>query len=54
MREFKCLWLQQRPRHKIEVGPMAGALRRLAGDLGAPMDDFEDDSGSEWDEAGPS
>ena len=52
--EFDCLWLQRRPRHEIEVGPTTGALRRLAGDLGVPLDDFGDDSGSEWDEAGPS
>ena len=52
--EYDCLWLQKRPRHEIEVGPVAGALRRLAGDLGVLMDDFGDDSVSEWDEAGPS
>ena len=54
MGESDCLWLQQRPRHEIEVGPAAGALRRLAGDLGIPLYDFGDDSGSDWDEAGPS
>ena len=52
--EFDCLWLQQRLRHEIEVGPATGALRRLAGDLGVPLYDFGDDSGSDWDEAGPS
>ena len=52
--EFNCLWLQQRPRYEIEVGPAAGALRRLAGDLGVPLDDFGYDSGLDWDEAGPS
>ena len=52
--EFHCLWLQQRPGHEIEVGPAAGALPQLAGDLGVPVDDFGDDSGSEWDEARPS
>ena len=54
MGESEYLWLQQRPRHEIEVGPSAGALRRLAGDLGIPRYDFEDDSGSDWAEAGPS
>ena len=54
MGESDCLWLQKRPRHEIEVGPAAGALRRLAGDLGIPLYDFEDDSGSDWDEAWPS
>ena len=54
MGEFDWLWLQQRPRHEIEVGTAAGALHRLAGDLGIPLYDFEDDSGSDWDEAGPS
>ena len=49
--EFDCLWLQQRPRHEIEVGPSAGALCRLAGDLGVPISDSEDNAGSEWDEA---
>ena len=47
--EFDCLWLQQRPRHKIKVGPAASALRRLAGDLGVPLYDFGDDSGPDWD-----
>ena len=54
MGESDCLWLQRRPRHEIEVGPAAGALRRLAGDLGIPLYDFGHDSGSDWDEAGPS
>lgn len=54
MGEFDCLWLQQRPWHEIEVGPAAGALGRLAGDLVVPMDSFADDSSSEWHEAGPS
>ena len=39
--EFDCLWMQQRPKPKIEVGPSAGALRRLAGDLGVSMDDSD-------------
>ena len=52
--EFDCLWLQQRPRHDIEVGPSASALRRLAGDLKVPLYDFEEHSDSDWDEAGPS
>ena len=54
MSEQDCLWLQLRPRNEITVGPADGALRRLAGDLGVPMDDFELDSeGEEWDEAPP-
>ena len=36
------------------IGPAAGALRQLAGDLGVPMYDFGDESGSDWDEAGTS
>ena len=54
MGEFDCLCLQQRPRYKIEVGLATGALCRLAGDLGVPMDHFGDNSGSDGDEAGPS
>ena len=54
LREFDYLWLQRRPRHEIEVGPAASALRRLVGDLGISLDDFGHDSGSDWDEAGPS
>ena len=54
MGESDCLWLQQRPRHEIEVGPAVGALSRLAGDLGISLYDFGDYSGSDWDEAGPS
>ena len=53
MGESDCFWLQQRPSHEIEVGPPAGALRRWAWDLGIPLYDFGDDSGSDWDEAGP-
>ena len=34
--------------------PAAGALCQLAGDLWILLDDFGDDSGSDWDEAGPS
>ena len=54
MGESDWLWLQQRPWHEIEVGPAVGALRRLAGDLGIPLYDFGNDSGSDWDKAGPS
>ena len=54
MGESDCLWLQQRPKHEIEVGPVAGALRRLAGDLGIPLYDFGNDSGSDWNQAWPS
>ena len=48
---FDCVWLQQRPRHEIEVGHAAGALRHLAGDLWVPMDDLKDNSGLEWEKA---
>lgn len=44
---FDYLWLQQRPRHEVEVGPAAGTLRRLAGDLGVSMDDSDLDSDTE-------
>lgn len=39
--EFDCQWLQQHPRHEIEVGLATGILRRLAGDLGVSIDDSD-------------
>ena len=45
--EFDCLWMQPRPKHEIEVGAAAGALRRLAGDLRVSLDDSDLDLESE-------
>ena len=46
LREFDCLWLQQRPECDILAGPPEGALRRVTGDLGLELDvsDLESDS----------
>ena len=44
------MWLQWRLRHEIEVGPAAGALRRLAGDLWVSMEDSDLELDSEYED----
>ena len=53
MGESDYLWVQQRLRYEIAVDLLEGALLRLARYLGVPIDDLGDNSGLEWDEAGP-